>query len=408
MQEAINAQKTKNELLKITEEQRNLALKNIAKLLESNINNIIIENKKDLESAREQNLTQALIDRLKLDETRIRGIISSVEAIALQPQVVGEIVESTTRPDGLIINKQRIPIGVIGMIFESRPNVVIDCSCLAIKSGNSIILKGGKEAHHSNLALVKIVKDAIKDILPYNSVQLISTREDVSNLLKQSKYIDVIIPRGGEKLIEYVYENSLIPVIAHFKGLCHIFIDKDYPLNQAIDICLNAKTQRPGVCNAMETLLIHKEYPKQNIINLLENLKQKQTELRLDQELLNIYPGGKLASEQDWATEYLDNILSVKLISSVDEAISHIQKYGSNHTEAILSNSPKNIEKFQNEIDASSIMINASTRFNDGGEYGLGAELGISTTKLHAYGPMGAKEMTTLRFLVKGNGNIRN
>ncbi len=408
MQEAINAQKTKNELLKITEEQRNLALKNIAKLLESNINNIIIENKKDLESAREQNLSQALIDRLKLDETRIRGIISSVEAIALQPQVVGEIVESTTRQDGLIINKQRIPIGVIGMIFESRPNVVIDCSCLAIKSGNSIILKGGKEAHHSNLALVKIVKDAIKDILPYNSVQLISTREDVSNLLKQSKYIDVIIPRGGEKLIEYVYENSLIPVIAHFKGLCHIFIDKDYPLNQAIDICLNAKTQRPGVCNAMETLLIHKEYPKQNIINLLENLKQKQTELRLDQELLNIYPGGKLASEQDWATEYLDNILSVKLISSVDEAISHIQKYGSNHTEAILSNSPKNIEKFQNEIDASSIMINASTRFNDGGEYGLGAELGISTTKLHAYGPMGAKEMTTLRFLVKGNGNIRN
>ncbi len=408
MQEAINAQKTKNELLKITEEQRNLALKNIAKLLESNINNIIIENKKDLESAREQNLSQALIDRLKLDETRIRGIISSVEAIALQPQVVGEIVESTTRQDGLIINKQRIPIGVIGMIFESRPNVVIDCSCLAIKSGNSIILKGGKEAHHSNLALVKIVKDAIKDILPYNSVQLISTREDVSNLLKQSKYIDVIIPRGGEKLIEYVYENSLIPVIAHFKGLCHIFIDKDYPLNQAIDICLNAKTQRPGVCNAMETLLIHKEYPKQNIINLLENLKQKQTELRLDQELLNIYPGGKLASEQDWATEYLDNILSVKLISSVDEAISHIQKYGSNHTEAILSNSSKNIEKFQNEIDASSIMINASTRFNDGGEYGLGAELGISTTKLHAYGPMGAKEMTTLRFLVKGNGNIRN
>lgn len=408
MKEVSNAVKAKYNFSKVSEKARNQALLAIADELLLQTEQIIKCNQKDMQQGKEKNLSSALLDRLLLDEKRVQAMSDGVRSIAAQTQVVGAIDETHTREDGLIIQKQRIPLGVIGMIFESRPNVVIDCSALAIKSGNCIILKGGKEAHHSNQVLTDIVRNAIQKHIPQDVVQLIKSREEVSILLEQVGLIDVIIPRGGEKLIQHVYDNSKIPVIAHFKGLCHIFIDESAKLEEVSAIILNAKTQRPGVCNAIESLLLHKNLPTQFSSELFSKLIEKKTELRLCQELAAKHQGYPLATEQDWQTEYLDNILSIKQVDSVEMAISHIQKYGSNHTEAILSQSDEHISMFQQQVDASSIMVNASTRFNDGGEFGLGAELGISTTKLHAYGPMGAKEMTTTRFLVTGKGHIRN
>ncbi len=295
------------------------------------------------------------------------------------------------------------------MIVESRPNVVIDCSALAIKSGNAIILKGGKEASHSNQILAEIVIEAVENILPDFSVQLVTSRDDVRQLLEQVESIDLVIPRGGEGLIKYVVDNSRIPVLAHYKGLCHIYIDKSANLSQAIDIVLNAKVQRPGVCNAVETVLIHEALlagEHQFIQELFSKLEDEGVELRL----CNKCPTTEkslLATEEDWNTEYLDKILSIKAVEDVQAACEHIKQYGSQHTEAILSSDQQRIHYFQQNVDASSVMINASTRFNDGGEYLLGAELGISTTKLHAYGPMGAREMTINRHLVIGAGHIR-
>lgn len=389
------------------ESDRNKAIENISSLLISKTADILAANKKDLIKAKSDNLDDALIDRLKLTAERIQSIANSAKQIAKQDQVVGEVTESITRADGLLIQKERIPLGVIGMIFESRPNVVIDCSCLAIKSGNCIILKGGKEAKCSNQILAKIVQEAIENFIPKNTVQLINSRDDVALMLSQVGLIDVIIPRGGEKLIQYVYDNSKVPVIAHFKGLCHIFIDQSANLKDAINIVINAKTQRPGVCNALETLLIHKDLPTNFADDLILALIEKGTEVRVCNNTqtsnTNVIP----AIDQDWDHEYLSNIISIKTVDSLEHAITHIQKHGSQHTESIISETPSNIELFKKQVDASSIMINASTRFNDGGEYGLGAELGISTTKLHAYGPMGAKEMTTQRYIVTGKGHIR-
>jgi glutamate-5-semialdehyde dehydrogenase len=407
LKEAKQAQQAKLDFIKVSEQDRIKAILEIAKALDANKQELIQANQHDILAAKQDQLSKAMIDRLEMNESRINALIDSVKAIANQEQVVGEITQTMTRPDGLIIQKQRIPLGVIGMIFESRPNVVIDCSCLAIKSGNCIILKGGKEAKHSNLYLAKLVQQAISKYIPKLVVQLIESRQNVSQLLDQVGLVDVIIPRGGEKLIEYVYKNSKIPVIAHFKGLCHIYIDADANLEHAINIVINAKTQRPGVCNAVETLLLHKDLPIEFVDQLFNALIAKETELRVCDNTNTSLKNLKSATEDDWETEYLDNILSVKTISNLDEAIKHIQIFGSHHTEAIISNTKDHLEKFQNQVDASSIMLNASTRFNDGGEYNLGAELGISTTKLHAYGPMGAKEMTTERYVVVGDGHIR-
>ncbi|MFT6632092.1 MAG: glutamate-5-semialdehyde dehydrogenase [Bacteriovoracaceae bacterium] len=407
MKEAKLACKAKLDFNKVSEEHRTNALKSIADSLKTNIDQIIKANEKDLFNAKELNVSTALLDRLKLNKERIMEMVSGVLSIASQNQVVGEITETQTREDGLIIEKQRIPLGVIGMIFESRPNVVIDCSCLAIKSGNCIILKGGKEANESNRILTEIVRKAIKEFIPEDVVQLIDSREDVASLLQQVGLVDVIIPRGGEKLINYVYENSKVPVIAHFKGLCHIFIDQSANLDNALKIIINAKTQRPGVCNAMETLLLHKELPQSFRDNLLSELIKKGTEIRVCENTIHSNSKVNVANDIDWDTEYLANILSIKTVENLEMAITHIQSHGTHHSEAIVSNDQESINQFLSQVDASSIMINASTRFNDGSEYGLGAELGISTTKLHAYGPMGAKEMTTLRYLVKGNGHIR-
>ena len=407
MKEAIAAKETKNQFMKYSADKRNQALNAMAKALKENISLIEEENQKDIQLAKKENLSMAMIDRLLLNKERINSLCQSVRDIANQEEVVGQITEKKTRPDGLIIQKQRIPIGVIAMIFESRPNVVVDCSALAIKSGNCIILKGGKEAAYSNSVLTKIIRESISAFIPINVVQSISTRDDVSELLNQVGFIDVIIPRGGEGLINYVTSNSKVPVLAHYKGLCHIFIDKSADPLMAKEITINAKASRAGVCNATETLLIHNDFPKDSIKEIILDLKKHGTEIRVDEKLHKSYPDLILATDIDWATEYLDNILSIKMVNTLDEAINHIQKYGSNHTEAIISSDQESIELFQNTVDASSIMVNASTRFNDGGEYGLGAELGISTSKLHAYGPMGAAQMTTQRFLVYGSGHTR-
>jgi len=357
-------------------------------------------------------MSGAMIDRLKLDDAAISGMIKGVADIRSQEEVVGMIESETKREDGLIIQKQRIPLGVIAMIFESRPNVVIDCSALAIKSGNAMILKGGKEAAHSNQILAEIVREAIKSHIPENTIQLLDSKDRslINDLLKMKDEISVVIPRGGESLIEHVYKNATMPVIAHFKGLCHLYIHSDANLKQAHEIWLNGKVQRPGVCNALETLLVHKSIEDTFLSTLIDELGKEKVEIRADKIILGKYGDRSFvvaASESDWDTEYLDKILSIKMVDDEDEAINHIQKHGTFHTEAICAKDKAVIEKFKTMIDCSCIAVNASTRFNDGGQLGLGAELGISTTKFHAYGPMGAKEMTTTRFVIQGDGHIR-
>lgn len=383
---ARRAKETSLKLQSLTEDQRVKALHSLGSALVKSSKKILEENARDL--AASSTLSKAMIDRLTLTEKSIQGLKDMCESIAAQPQVVGQVVEEYQRPNGLKIEKQRVPIGVIGMIFESRPNVVVDGAALAIKSGNAIILKGGKEAQFSNRILATIIEEATKDILPEGAVSLIETREDVAELLKLNQFIDLMVPRGGSALIDHVRKNASMPVVAHDKGLCHIYVHKDADPKIVIPIVLNAKVSRPGVCNAVETLLLHEGYPEKN--KVLEALKNEGVEIRAD-----------------FDTEWLDKIISVKTVKNEDEAISHIQRHGSHHTEAILAQDPKAIEKFMNSLDASAIVVNASTRFNDGGELGLGAELGISTSKLHAYGPMGAKEMTTTRFIVTGNGQVR-
>lgn len=375
-------------LQSLPEEQRLMALEAIAVALTNNSQEILEENIKDLEEAKKNNLGAAVVDRLTLSEKAITALAKMCREVADQEPVVGIIAEEYKRPNGLVIRKQRIPLGVIGMIFESRPNVVVDGAALAIKSGNAIILKGGKEAHHSNRKLYEVISGAIERILPAGAVSLIETREDVAELLKLHQYIDLMVPRGGSSLIEHVRKNATMPVVAHDKGLCHIYVHEDADPKIVIPIILNAKIQRPSACNAVETLLIHEKYPF--ITEVKEALIKAKVEIR-----------------EEFDTEFLANIISFKVVKDSAEAIAHIQQHTSHHTESIIAKDQSVIEEFLNSLDASALMVNASTRFNDGGELGLGAELGISTSKLHAYGPMGAKEMTTTRFLVIGNGQIR-
>lgn len=392
-------------LQSLPEEQRLMALESIAVALSKNVARILEENKKDLEEAKINNLGEALVARMVLTEKTITDLSKMCRDVADQEQVVGTIVDEYKRPNGLIIQKQRIPLGVIGMIFESRPNVVVDGAALAIKSGNAIILKGGKEAHHSNRVLFDILSEATERILPQGAISLIETREDVAELLKLHEYIDLMVPRGGSGLINYVRAHATMPVVAHDKGLCHTYVHEDADQSRVIPIVLNAKVQRPSACNATETLLLHSHYPQNK--EVIAALIDAGVEVRGCDKSQKLHPKVKAATEKDFDTEYLANIISVKIVNDPSEAITHIQKHTSHHTEAVLAQDPKVIEDFLNTLDAGALMVNASTRFNDGGELGLGAELGISTSKLHAYGPMGAKEMTTTRFLVKGNGQIR-
>jgi glutamate-5-semialdehyde dehydrogenase len=394
-------------LLSVTEEMRIKALHGIASELKKRSKQIIEDNQLDLADARKNNLSPALINRLEITQATIESMSKACLEIAQFPQVVGQMIEGHERADKLQIQKQRIPIGVIAMIFESRPNVVIDSAALAIKSGNAIILKGGKEAHHSNRALFEVVRAAVTPYLPQDSIALIETRDEVSELLAMNDLIDLVVPRGGENLIKHVKKLATMPVIAHDRGLCHLYIHKDAEVEKVFEIVLNAKMQRPGVCNALETVLIHQDFPEESVVHLIKILDLQRVEIHACPKTLKLQENLVAASAEDWNTEWLDLKLNMKIVETFEAGIEHIQRYGSHHTEGIVSQDDKVIESFINQIDASCLVINASTRFNDGGELGLGAELGISTSKLHAYGPMGLNEMTTTRFIVKGTGHVR-
>jgi glutamate-5-semialdehyde dehydrogenase len=367
-------------------------------------------NKKDLQAAKEKGLSSAMIDRLTLSDKVIKGMADGLKEVAALTDPVGEILRMWRRPNGLLVGKMRIPIGVIGIIYESRPNVTADAAGLCLKSGNAVILRGGSEAINSNLAICKVLKEACaKEGIPEAAIQLIPTtdREAVLEMLKLEEYIDLIIPRGGESLIRSVVENSMIPVIKHYKGVCHIFVDRSAELKMAEDICFNAKVQRPGVCNAMETMLVHKAVAEDFLPAMGKRYSDAGVELRGCNETQKILPFAKPAAEDDWYAEYLDLILSVKVVNNVTEAISHIAKYGSLHTESIITRDYNNAQRFLREVNSSTVLINASTRFSDGFQLGLGAEIGISTTKIHAFGPMGLEELTTTKFIVHGDGQIR-
>ncbi|MDZ4165147.1 MAG: glutamate-5-semialdehyde dehydrogenase [Smithellaceae bacterium] len=371
---------------------------------------LIEVNALDVARAKERGLAPSMIDRLTLDRKAIDTMAAGLKDIVALPDPVGNVSSMWQRPNGLLVGKMRIPLGVIGIIYEARPNVTIDAAGLCLKSGNAVILRGGSEAIQSNLALGVIVKKALAACgLPENAVQVIpdTDRAAIYELLQLEEYIDLIIPRGGEELIRAVVSQSKIPVIKHYKGVCHIFVDAEADQEMAVNICLNAKTQRPGVCNAMETLLVHQKAAPSFLPLMAERMTRAGVILKGCPKTREILPALEEASEEDWHREYLDLILSVRVVDNIEEAIAHIEKYGSMHTEAILTNNYQNSQRFLKEVNSSTVLINASTRFNDGFELGLGAEIGISTTKLHAFGPMGLEELTTSKFIIYGNGQVR-
>jgi len=389
---------------------KNRALLKIAENILKNSGRIISENLKDIENAEKQKLSSALIDRLKLNKARLVSMTDGLKEIAKLPDPVGEVIEKIKRPNGLKIEKIRVPLGVIGIIYESRPNVTVDSVGLCLKSGNCAILRGGSSAINSNKILSKIICDAVYSSgIPDGTIEFIDNTDRIiiSEILRLSNYIDCIIPRGGEGLIKYIRENSSVPVIAHGKGVCHVYVDKYADIEKAVKISFNAKVQRPGVCNAMETLLVHKDIAKNFLPVMLAEYKKADVEIRGCEKTRKIVGGIKFATENDWYTEYLNLILSVKVVSSIAEAITHIEKYGSHHSDAIITENKKSAEKFLKEVDSAAVYHNASTRFTDGGEFGMGAEIGISTQKIHARGPMGLRELTSYKFVVHGNGQIR-
>jgi len=372
---------------------------------------IIKENEKDLTQARKAGLSAAMIDRLAMDYKVIRGMADGLREVAALPDPVGEVSGMWKRPNGLLVGRVRIPLGVIGFIYESRPNVTVDAAALCLKSGNTVILKGGSEAIHSNLILSDLLEQALVETgLPPKAIQVIPTtdREAVKILIGLDGYIDTIIPRGGEGLIRFVTGHSRVPVLKHYKGVCHVYVDEYADLEMAREICFNAKVQRPGVCNAMETMLIHKGIASDFLPDMVKRFRDANVEIRGCPRTLELSPGIKPAVEADWPAEFLDLILAVKIVSNMDEALDHIEQYGSNHTEAIVTNDYNRSQRFLAEVDASVVLINASTRFNDGNQLGLGAEIGINTSKLHAFGPMGLEELTTTKFIVYGQGQVRD
>lgn len=391
--------------------QKNDALAAIADALISRTEEIIAANKVDLENAVKNNMSKAMQDRLLLNADRIGGIADGVRKLIQLEEVVGKVESGVVRPNGLRIQKTRVPLGVIGIIFESRPNVTVDAATLCMKAGNCVILRGGKEAFHSNLCLTEIMRDAVKAAgLPADIIQLVTdtTRESSNQLMKLSQYLDVLIPRGGAGLIAAVAENATVPVIRTGVGNCHVFVDASADLDMAVNIVDNGKTQRPSVCNAIETVLIHKDIAAEFLPKMKAKLDEHSVTLHGDADTKNVLGESVLdASEEDWAKEYGDYQLAVKIVDSIDEALLHIARYGTNHSECIVTKSLENAEKFQREVDAATVYVNASTRFTDGGEFGFGAEIGISTQKLHARGPMGLAELTSVKYLINGEGQIR-
>ena len=390
---------------------KNKILLDTASALQANQEAIIVENQKDLVAAKSKGLSSAMLDRLAITEKVIADMVQGIHEIAALEDPVGEIQEMRKRPSGISVGRMRVPLGVICMIYESRPNVTIDSAALCLKAGNVVVLRGGSEAIHSNLALAGIMQDVLQkagvdqaavQVLPYTD------RTGVDVLLQQEQYIDLVIPRGGEGLIRAVTQKSMIPVLKHYKGVCHAFIDSDAEQDMAVSIVVNGKTHRPGVCNALEGVLVHEACATEMLPVLAKALKDKGVQVLGCPKSCAISDIVEPAAKEDWGKEFLDLILVVKIVSDMDEAMDYIAEHGSLHTETIITGSYKRSQRFLREVDASAVMVNASTRFNDGGQFGLGAEIGISTTKLHAYGPMGLKELTTQKFIVFGQGEIRS
>lgn len=408
--QARGAKRAAEILANLSTEMKNAALEAIATELENSMEEILAENRKDLEAGEKAGLSKALLDRLLLNEARIRGMAEGLREIIKLKDPVGDVIEMWRRPNGLMVGKMRVPIGVIGIIYEARPNVTIDAAGLCLKAGNAVILRGGSEAINSNRILAWIAAEAIARVgLPAGCIQLVQTtdREAVSVLLGLNEYLDLLIPRGGAGLIRRVINEARVPVIETGTGNCHIYVDEGADLQMALDIVFNAKTSRPGVCNAVETLLVHRDIAPDFLPEIYRLFKQNQVELRGCPATREIIPDINEAVESDWEEEYLDYILAVKVVDDFDEAVSHINTYGTKHSEAIITNDYSRSQRFLKEVDAAAVYVNASTRFTDGNQFGLGAEIGISTQKLHARGPMGLNELTTCKYIIYGQGQIR-
>jgi glutamate-5-semialdehyde dehydrogenase len=397
-------------LAPLSSSEKNQALLLMAEQLEARGAFLIDENQKDLSFAERAGLSGALLDRIALDRRRVQAMANGLREVAALPDPVREVTKMWRRPNGLQVGRMRIPLGVIGIIYEARPNVTADAAALCLKSGNAVILRGGSEAQNSNQAIGAVLREAcVHTRVPQDAVQVVQLKGHalVKELLQLDSYIDLIIPRGGEDLIRAVVADSKIPVIKHYKGVCHIFVDADASVEMAERICFNAKVQRPSVCNAMETLLVHEAIASKFLPPMIKKFQAAGVEIRGCAETCALAPGVKRAKEEDWSAEYLDLILAVRIVRDMDEAITHIERYGAEHTESIITNSYQKSREFIERVNSSAVMVNASTRFNDGGELGLGAEIGISTSKIHAFGPMGLEELTTTKFIVFGDGQVR-
>jgi glutamate-5-semialdehyde dehydrogenase len=390
--------------------EKNQALLLMADRLEAQSTFLIDENKKDLDFATNSGVSSAVLDRIALNPVRIRAMANGLRDVAALPDPVREVTKMWRRPNGLQVGRMRIPLGVIGMIYEARPNVTADAAALCLKSGNAVILRGGSEAHHSNQAIGAVLRQACAETrVPQDAVQVVQPKDHalVNELLQLEQYIDLIIPRGGEDLIRAVVANSKVPVIKHYKGVCHVYVEADASLEMAEQICFNAKVQRPSVCNAMETLLVHEVIAPKFLPPMIAKFQAAGVEVRGCENTRALVPGIKPATDADWTEEYLDLILAVRIVKDMDQAIDHIERYGSEHTETIVTTNYQKSREFIERVNSSAVMVNASTRFNDGGELGLGAEIGISTSKIHAFGPMGLEELTTTKFIVFGDGQVR-
>ncbi|NIP31335.1 MAG: glutamate-5-semialdehyde dehydrogenase [Candidatus Dadabacteria bacterium] len=408
---ASNSKKASTILATSSTSDKNAALNKMAEKLVQNEEFLLSENQIDVTEAKSKGTSSALIDRLKLSPERIKSIAEGLTEVSKLNDPVGEVIKMWKRPNGLMVGKKRIPLGVIGIIYESRPNVTADAAGLCLKSGNSVILRGGSETINSNLAIAKLLRESLEECnLPADAIQVIpvTDRELILDMLKLEDDIDLIIPRGGEGLIRFVSENSRIPVLKHYKGVCHVYVDKYADIKMATNICINAKVQRPGVCNAMETMLVNKDIAKKFLPVIEKEMSDSGVELKGCENTLKYLPNIQKAQEGDWREEYLDLILNIKIVDDLDDAIDHIHKYGSMHTESIVTENYENSQKFIESVNSSAVLVNASTRFNDGFQLGLGAEIGISTSKLHAFGPMGLEELTSSKFIIYGNGQIRN
>ncbi len=407
----IRAREAETSLRLLTTEKKNQVLHQAADDLQKNARQILAENEKDMENGRKNGMSAGLLDRLALTEERIRQIALGLRQIAALDDPVGEVIGMKKRPNGLLIGQKRVPLGVVGIIYEARPNVTADAFGLCFKTGNAVILKGGSDAIHSNTAIVDSLRQSLKDCQVNPDALLLITdtsRETTRAFMKLNRYVDVLIPRGGAGLIRSVVENSTIPVIETGTGNCHVYVDETADLSMAADIILNAKTQRVGVCNACESILVHEKVKEQLLPVLGKKLGEKQVEIRGDESVRSLIPEAVPATEEDWGQEYLDYIVSMKTFSSVDEAIAHINRYNTGHSETIVTDSYENAQKFLDLVDAACVYVNASTRFTDGFEFGFGAEIGISTQKLHARGPMGLLALTTTKYIIYGSGQIRS